>query len=331
MFSVDSVELPVPAGSNVGYGSAVRSLGDGTFVTTWIEGSASFRLARVDAYTGSAAVLKGVRGLLRDVFVDPDRDRVWLLCTHGLHEVSREPFKIVRTLTKGLGTYNYTLTPIRAGTVAVSKRFGQASAVVSLAEMKTIGRLTVTAPEATIHLGDRQLLLSFAAESGRLLDPDGKVAKKVYRLPLGTTPVVIGTSAIYLPGTRRPPNNSSRMPDDFDVDRYSTVAAHGTVAVYDAGTEQSTVISAGGPLRSLFGTDGSRRLVASDTSPAAPGRRFILASSADGRPAGSAILATPVQEAILIGDYLAVVSPRAGLTAPQTFTRIGWSAAWPSR
>jgi hypothetical protein len=325
MLSVETIDLPVPESASPGYGSATRSLGDGSFVTSWIEGSASFRLARVHARTGNVAVIKGVRGLLRDVITDPAHERAWLLCTHALHEVALSPLKITRTLVKGLGDYNYSLTAFDGGVAAVSKRFGRASVVVSLEKMRPAGRLTVPAPQAAILTNAGLLLLSFHDQSGRLVRPDMKVDKTVYRLPLGTTPVVINDMIVFLPGTRRPPQITPEIPQGFDVDRYSTVIADGSIALYDTRSGETAVIATHTAVRSLHGADSDGRLVASDRTEDLRGVTFMLAASTDGRILDSAMLSSPILDAALIEERVAVVAHHAGASVARAVTRLSWT------
>lgn len=297
----------MPDTAHIGYGSAIRSLGDGTFVTTWLEGSSAVRLGHVDAASGRGVVVKGVRGLLRDVLCDRSADRAWLLCTHGVHEVSLAPLRIIRTLTRGLGTYNLSLHRLGPDIVGVGKRYGRALHLVSLSRMEVIGRLITPLPDLVLDTATGPLLLSFSARQARRFDRDLKPVGRRRPLPLGATPVATGRGITFLPGTLRPPRVSPAMPDGFDVDRFSDVVADGRIAAVDVATLTMVGDPVATPARALHAVDDAGRLLGSDRKPGAGGRRVMVLDGHDHRVLVTAELPAPVGDVTVVAAQSVII------------------------
>src|SRR6266542_2408387 len=110
-----SVPLRLPEGASGGFGTDVVGLpAHHRFLFSFLVGRAS-RLQEVDVRTGHSRTQKGVRGLLRAGVLSADGSRLGALFTHGLYEISLESLALLRSATKGFGSYSTGLLPLLGG------------------------------------------------------------------------------------------------------------------------------------------------------------------------------------------------------------------------
>jgi hypothetical protein len=320
----DEIRLPVAAGDGAGYGSALRRLADGSLVTSWIEGTSAFRLGHVDPASGDTRVLKGLKGLLRDAVDDDSGSLAWLLTTHGLHELSLHPFKLLRSLRKGIGTYSWSAVRLDADTIGVAKRYGRSLTLVSLRQMEVVGRINVPLPELAVFRDGKPLLLSFASGEARALGPDLRPLGKPMPIPVGTSPRLTIKGVAHLPGRRRPELPPEQMVG-LDADRYSTVVAEGHVAWLQPDSLAMSASPANLGIRALIGEDDTNRLVAHDSGRGDYGRQVLLVA-----PDGTAVverttLNYAIVEGLMVGPRTAALSHASGSEAPDRISLVSWS------
>src|SRR4051812_20374138 len=113
---VRAVDLGLPPDARYGYGSSIVGVPSRrTFLFTYIEPPAAIRLVRFDLDEPGPQVLRGVRGELRPSLFDREHGRLHALTSHGLFEVTLDPFAVARKLEAKMAPHPACLVPAPDG------------------------------------------------------------------------------------------------------------------------------------------------------------------------------------------------------------------------
>lgn len=284
----------------------VFPLAESQVLVGWVEGSRSYRAGILDVSDGS---LKGSASLAGDLlgFLADDR-LIWLLTSHGLHEVDRDSFSVLRTLRAGFPRHSTRMLRVGDSHVLVVVKYGQSHALVDLRAMSIVRRVRVPEPEIALREGDDAVLLSlrygvrvhFSVHSRAKLDADA--------VPRGMGAALDAGRAIFVFGVPRPP---SRTVDEsgLDADRYVDLEPSGTITwLGSTGPSTSAPRSAG--VSWVHGRTGDGGIVASDGGPTDAITRLVLLSPDGFTPRASYEFPSKAGRIALLGDSSALASPR---------------------
>ena len=111
-------QSPTPVTENF-YADGARPLllPDGRVLVGWTQGKASYRLGLADLEEGRILARISTRGQMRSGVVD--RGRAWIATDYCLAQISLEPLKVTRVLSKGLPRYGHRLIPLGRGLALV--------------------------------------------------------------------------------------------------------------------------------------------------------------------------------------------------------------------
>lgn len=140
-------QSPTPVTENF-YADGARPLllPDGRVLVGWTQGKASYRLGLADLEEGRILARISTRGQMRSGVVD--RGRAWIATDYCLAQISLEPLKVTRVLSKGLPRYGHRLIPLGRGLALVRATDRGSAALVDLEAMRVVGRPRIFAPEA---------------------------------------------------------------------------------------------------------------------------------------------------------------------------------------
>jgi hypothetical protein len=281
------------------------------------------RLARIDPATGQTMVLKGARGELRDVVVDQHGERAWLLMTHGMHEVTLDPFTIRRTLGRPLGTYQHTALRLDDDVILISRETGRVAQLVSTTTMEVIGRIHIAAPQLAVPMTTGVQLLGFGSRQARTLTPEHQPSGKPRGLPLGRTPIATSRGVAFLPALTG--RRFTEIEAASEVDPFTRASPIGNIAFLDPTTlmVDSTAPNLG--IGSLHGTDPSGRLIVSDHGhDPEPGSTLAVLDLTAQRTEGIVGLPSQLDAIAPVPGMGAVIRPFEHARTPKSV----WIARW---
>lgn len=140
----------------------------GTAFFSAVAGRAATRCIRVSG-GGDVAVVRGVRGLLRDGELEAP-GLLWLLATHGLHLVDVDRDVVIETVRDRLAPYPARLTRLDRDHLIVSWRPGSTAAIVSIGQARVVDRVRMPTVDHVVR-SEPPVLCSFERGVARTLGP----------------------------------------------------------------------------------------------------------------------------------------------------------------
>lgn len=205
-FRARTLDLGLPEEARDGYGTElVGAPGRAGFFYSYIEPPAALRLVHFDLATGRSRTLKGLSGELRRSVFSPKHDRLHALTSHGLHEVSLEPFTITRTLKAGLPKWLAALaSSADMRFLAVRRRGEDPSQIVDTRDYRVTTVTRLGGIDAIVGGGAQRMAYSFFQGVGRTLDASGQLTGKTRAIPRLESPIVTDEAIFALAETAHP-------------------------------------------------------------------------------------------------------------------------------